>query len=151
MFVARMASEQVELLTKDGHCVCISCHWNCSLDLRGYPGHGVQVQNINFVEALFSVVSSEHIELAADARHGVACPCGRLLSTNFRFTPNKTRRVQHIEVIEPRIPVVATVEIDLVTMNRGCVIVSACRRRSECFWFIVGVINIAHIWRLWHG
>lgn len=72
------------------------------------------------------------------------------LAADFGLTPNEAGRVQYVQIVEPRIAVVASVKIDLVSVNRRCVVVSTCRSWTESFRFIVGVVDIAHIWWLGH-
>ena len=75
MFISRMPSEQIEFRPQDCHCVCISCHglhsWHLWLD----PSHGVQIEDVDVVEALVAVVAAKHVELPADSRHRMTCAC----------------------------------------------------------------------------
>ena len=43
-----------------------------------------------------------------------------------------------------------TMEIDLISVNSCCVVVPASWSWAECFWLIVSIIDIAHIWGLLH-
>ena len=41
-------------------------------------------------------------------------------------------------------------EIDLISVNSCSVVVPASWSWTECFGLIVSIIDIAHIWWLWH-
>ena len=60
MLVSRVAAEEEELGPQDSHRVSISRHGQSSLHLGRDPSHGVQVEDVDVVEALLSVVAAEH-------------------------------------------------------------------------------------------
>lgn len=41
-------------------------------------------------------------------------------------------------------------EIDFISMNSRRVVVATGRCGTECFWLIVSVIDVAHVWGLRH-
>ncbi len=63
----------------------ISSHRLHSRDLRFDPCHSVQIQNVDIVEALVTVIAAEHVQFAAHSGHSVARPRRRfLLLTSYQ-------------------------------------------------------------------
>eukprot|EP00355_Strombidium_rassoulzadegani_P005538 CAMPEP_0168619240 /NCGR_PEP_ID=MMETSP0449_2-20121227/6495_1 /TAXON_ID=1082188 /ORGANISM="Strombidium rassoulzadegani, Strain ras09" /LENGTH=84 /DNA_ID=CAMNT_0008660159 /DNA_START=801 /DNA_END=1055 /DNA_ORIENTATION=+ len=54
VLVSGVAAKEVQLFSEDSHGVSISSHGEVAVDLGRDPGHGVQVQNVDVVEALFT-------------------------------------------------------------------------------------------------
>ena len=75
MFVSRVASKQIQLVSQDRHGVSVASQRYHPVYLWLDPSNCVQVQNFNVVEALVSVVASKHVESTSHSRHSVACSC----------------------------------------------------------------------------
>ena len=142
-----MASKKIKLSPKNGHCMGISSHWDSSRNLWRDPGHCVHVENIDIIEAFFAIIASKHVEFPADSGHGVTGPRWWLLATDLGLAPDKTGSIKHIEIIKPRIPIVSAMEVYFLAMNGRRVIISTGRGRTKCFWLIILVLNVAHVWR----
>ena len=61
MLVTRVASEEVEFIAKNCHCVRISGHGDHSGNLWLNPSHGIEIENVDIVEALVAVVAPKHV------------------------------------------------------------------------------------------
>ena len=61
MLVSGVAPEEIELVAEHCHCVCISCHWDHSGNLWLNPGHSIEIENVDIIEALVAIVAPEHV------------------------------------------------------------------------------------------
>jgi hypothetical protein len=81
----------------------------------------------------------------------VTGPSWWLLATDLRLAPDKAGCIEHIEIIQPRIPIVSTMKIYFLPVNCRRVIVSTGWCRTKCFWFVILILSVAHVWlRLRH-
>ena len=142
-----MASKKIKFTPKNGHCMSISRHWDSSRNLWRDPSHRVHVEYIDIVKALFAIIASKHVEFPADSGHGVAGPGWWLLATDLGLAPDKTGSIEHIEIIKPRIPIVPAMEVYFLPVNGRRVVVSTGWGRTKCFWLVILVLNVAHVWR----
>jgi hypothetical protein len=67
MPVSRMTSEEVKIITNNSHGVSIPCLWNLTGNWWANPCHGIQVEDIDIVEALFSIITTKHVQLSPNS------------------------------------------------------------------------------------
>lgn len=124
----RVAAKQVNLFAHRRHRVRVPGLGRCAAaHVRADPGHRVEVENVNVVEALDAVIPAEHVELAPDARERVAGARRRRLARDGRQVPPARVRVERVEVLQPRDAVVPAVHEELDAHHRDAVVVA--RRR----------------------
>ena len=67
MPVSRMTSEEIKISSNNSHGVSIPCLWNLTGNWRANPSHGVQVEDVYIVKALFTIITTKHVQLSPDS------------------------------------------------------------------------------------
>lgn len=135
MFIARVATKQIQLVTKYSHRVSVSRHRYESTHLWLYPSHCIKIKNFDIVKAFISIVATKHVKFATNTWHRVASSCARFLTAYFWLRPNKTNSVQHVKIIKPLVTIMASMKVDFIAIYSSSVIVSTGGFWPESFRF----------------